>query len=277
MQDCRGLRKRAGLIRSGDYGWLSLAMILLVAAGALADPEPAPTVTVEPTGTVELAVTVELADSQVTLELPLAWDRIPDDELELFSLEAAEQSGGRAAEIYQHGFAPAAARSWFDYPFILIQSKQSGRLDLALFRELPTVKELRQNRSERIREAAGELIRNLRAEQISFDDEAYVLHVQSTVEVVTVGLVVVNSASYLSQKGVIMVHCYGLATRREQNRDLFEQVLASVCLAKGLAYQPRFSERWPLLASFDWRHWTLLAMMVIILGLLAYLVPRRRR
>ncbi len=245
--------------------WHPSVAVLLFASVALLAQEPVPT------------VPVELADTQITLEIPEDWTEIPPDELEFFSLEAAEQSGGRAAEIYQFGFAPGNARFWFGYPFILIQSKESGRLDLTQFRQLPTVDELRRNPSDSVREAAGELIRNLRVEQLYFDDNAYALNVNSRVEVEKVGLVVVRTASFLTEKGVFVVHCYGRAKHREQTQDLFDSVLASVRLPEGLAYRPLFAEKWPLLASFDWRHWSLLTIILVILGLLAFLLTRQRQ
>jgi hypothetical protein len=83
----------------------------------------------------------------VTIEIPIRWHEIPEDQLELQSLNTAEMSGGLITELYQHGYRPGEPELDFALPQILIQIRESGRLSYRPFLHLPPPEEMQGIRS----------------------------------------------------------------------------------------------------------------------------------
>ena len=79
----------------------------------------------------------------VSLEVPESWREIPPEVLEFYSLRSAEASGGRTAEIYQHGFRLGEPEADFAPPQILIQIRESGRIPYGSLLHLPPADVLR--------------------------------------------------------------------------------------------------------------------------------------
>jgi hypothetical protein len=238
--------------------WLALA---LVAATAVAAPGAAATDPNPP---------VAVYDGLMTLELPPGWHEIPPDVLEYFTLRTAEATGGRTAESYQYGFRPGDPALEFSLPQVLIQVREEGRISYGHFRRLPPPGAVAAQPASPLTDHRGSLLRDVELTGISFDRQRFCLRVDSVLDLAIEGRVVVRSTSFLTERGLLTLHCYEIEDRIDATAPVFEQIIASVRFDERIAYRPRFTDQWSS------RH-TALALFLVAAGLLAAALAARSR
>jgi hypothetical protein len=204
-------------------------------------------------------------DGHVTLEVPIEWHEIPEVQLELNSLNTVEMSGGRIAELYRHGYRPGDPESEVELPQILIQIRESGRLNYRHYLHLPPAHEIRRTH--------GSPVESLELDDAYFDHSRFLLRLTNTLGIERSGSVTVLSASFLTERGMFTLHCYTYSTQATVVAPIFERVVDSVRFDDELQYRPRFGDRWPPRPS------TLAfsAAAVLILIVLVVEIRRRRR
>jgi hypothetical protein len=218
--------------------------------------------------------TVEVYGGLATLDIPETWNEIPPDVLEFFSLQSAESSGGLMVEIYQHGFRPGNPEADFAPPQVLIQIKESGRLNYRQFLQLPPIELVRDQEAGRLDERMGPLLENLHLNEVSFDRETSSVHVANTLDLKYEGKTMVTSVSYLTERGLFTVHCYALISQHLAMKPVFNSILESVRIDESIRYRPRLSDRLPptpALISYA------IALFFAVLVLVILLIQRRRR
>ncbi len=217
---------------------------------------------------------VDVYGGLVTLEVPERWHEIPPDVLEFFSLQSAEESGGMVVEIYQHGFRPGNPEADFAPPQILIQIKESGRLSYSQFLDLPPIEVMRDKGDERLDGRMGPLLEKLRLNEVFFDRENHSIHIANTLDLKYEGKTMVTSASFLTERGLLTLHCYALISQHIAMNPVFERIIESVRIDETIRYRPRLGDRLPprpALVSYA------IALLLAILALSIHLVGRRRR
>ena len=217
---------------------------------------------------------VEVYDGLVTLEIPAGWNEIPPDVLEFFSLQSAEESGGLTVEIYQHGFRRGNPEADFLPPQILIQIKESGRLNSRQFLRLPPIEVLREQSDDRLAGRMGPLLEDRRLNEVFFDRENYSLHIKNTIDLKYEGKTMVTSVSFLTERGLFTLHCYALISQNIAMRPVFDAIIDSVRIDQSIRYHPRLGDRLPRRPALI-AYAIAIALAVVVLGL--HLAGRRRR
>ncbi len=198
-----------------------------------------------PTAPQQRLRSVTVYDGHVTLEVPAAWNEIPLEVLEFYSLRAAESSGGRMTEIYQHGFRPDDPEIDFALPQVLIQIRESGRLNYRQFLHLPSAEQLREAGEHSLAEHVGPMVRGMELGDAVFDRETFSLRLSNTLDLSFEGETAVRSVAFLTERGLFTMHFYAHASKIEGIEPLFEQIIDSVRFDEELAYRPRLSDLWP--------------------------------
>lgn len=219
---------------------------------------------------------VTLCDGLVAVTLPPGWREVPPEVLELYTVTMAEASGGRVTEVYQEAFQPEGASELVEYPRILFQVKDSGRQTYGPFLRVPSLDEVVRATGPRLDQAGSAGVSELSLDQLFFDRHRFALRVSTTLTVEGTGRVGVHTASFLTERGRLAVHCFEVMDRFGATAPLFDEVIRSVRIAPPLAYRPRLADRWPWLGALDWRFGALVGLIVILAGALAVAVGRRR-
>jgi hypothetical protein len=242
-----------GTVRAALSLGIVLMMVPAVAAGAV-DPNPA----------------VAIYDGMATLHLPEGWRAIPPNVLEYFTLRTAEATGGRTAESYQHGFRPGDPDLEFSVPQVLIQIREDGRISYGHFLRLPPIEGVAAQPASPLTDHRGSLLRELQLTGVAFDRERFRLTVDSVMDLSIEGRVVVRSASFLTERGVLTLHCYELEDRIAATAPVFETIIDSVRFDDRIAYRPRLTDQWSS------RHTAVALFVLAALLAVAALVARRR-
>jgi hypothetical protein len=214
---------------------------------------------------------VRVYDGHASLEIPSDWAELPTEVLDFLTLRAAEVSGGLTTETYQHGFRQGDPESGFELPQILIQIREDGRLPLSRFVNLPTPDEVEAESRDLVRPGRAPFLQGLALDRVSFDADRRVLRVDSTMELLVEGTTAVRSASFLTERGTFVVHCYDHASRMASSRLLFDRIIASVQFDDEIGYRLRWNDR------FTNRHRLVLLLAAAALAVLIVALVRRWR
>ena len=68
--------------------------------------------------------------------------------------------------------------------------------------------------------------------------------VDSVLDLAIEGPVLVRSASFLTERGLLTLHCYEAEDRAPEMLPVFEAIIDSVHIAESIAYRPRLGDRW---------------------------------
>jgi hypothetical protein len=214
----------------------------------------------------------QVYDGHASIEIPAGWNEMPAELLEFLSTRTAELSGGRITEYYQYGFRPAATESGFELPQVLIQIRENGRLPLSQFVNLPSFDEVDAESPGLLRDQRGPFLQRMELDGLSFDAGRTCLRVNSTMDLLVEGTTAVRSASFLTERGVFVVHCYDHASRMASSAALFDRIISSVNFDEHTAYRVRWSDRW------TGRHTSVVVFIAAVcLGLIVVALRRDRR
>lgn len=188
--------------------------------------------------------TVTVYDGLVSMEVPGDWTEISPELLDFFAIRAAESSGGRSAETYQYGFRRGTSDVGFDLPQVLIQIRESGRIPYGQFLRLPSLADVEASNGGSFDDDQGPFIKGVQLDGLAFDVERKVLLVESTLDLSIEGLTGVRTASFLTERGLFIVHCYDQVATMDMSTEVFDRIIQSVNLSDEVLYQPRWRDRW---------------------------------
>jgi len=66
--------------------------------------------------------------NQFSIYVPNNWDEIPQDILQEYVKAVSEQFPNLPKQSYEYAFQLKSAKNWLEYPYILIQVKNEGRI-----------------------------------------------------------------------------------------------------------------------------------------------------
>lgn len=236
--------------------WLTALVALLAAANAAASH---PTVR-----------EIEIYDGLVRFALPDDWLEIAPADLDELTMRAAAATAGRSVEAYQYGYVPPEFESDPWLPHILVQIRESGRIPYGRFLHLPPLDELRESSRSRFPNGLPPLVMGVAVERASFDPSTFAIRLEHALDLRFKGPVRVQTAAFLTERGLVAFHFIDRRARIEAGRAVFDAVVASVEIDPSLAYRPRLLDRWPGLPYF-------VAAGITALALAAFIAHRRSR
>lgn len=205
----------------------------------------------------------------LSMDIPEDWLEIDPLQLEELSRWAADTTGGRLVESYQHGFCPPEFEDAPLLPYILVQIRESGRLRYGAFLDLPPLGELQSDTRATFPQGLPPLVMGVAVDRVGFDRSNYSVRLEHSLELRIRGRITVLTAAFLTERGFVTLHYADRERRIDRGRELFDRIVGSVALAPEIAYHPRLSDRWPGLPFF-------IAAAVVAVALIAVLVRRRR-
>ena len=81
-------------------------------------------------------------------------------------------------------------------------------------------------------------------DSLAFDADRKVLLMDSTLDLSIEGLTGVRTASFLTERGLFIVHCYDHLAAMETSAEVFDRIIQSVAFSDDLRYRPRWRDLW---------------------------------
>jgi hypothetical protein len=211
---------------------------------------------------------VEIYDRLATVEVPADWREIDPLHLEEITMWSAEATAGRSVEVYQHGFRPQAPGDDATLPYMLVQIRESGRLRYGRFLHLQPLNEFQDQNRRSFADGIPPLVMGVAVDNVSFDPTTFSLRLEHTLDLRFKGRVTVLTAAFLTERGLLSLHFVDRERRIDDDRPLFDRIVASVTLSPAIAYRPRSTDHLPGLPFF-------VAAAIVGAALIAVLLHRR--
>lgn len=213
---------------------------------------------------------VTIYDGQFTMAIPEDWHEIDPLQLEELSMWAADATGGRLVEFYQHGFCPPEFEDDPLLPYMLVQVRESGRLRYGSFVHLAPLGEFQNDTEQTFPHGVPPLTAGVAVDRVAFDRAGYCIRLEHSLDLRVRGRVTVLTAAFLTERGLVILHYADREKRIDRGRALFDEIVDSVVISPPIAYQPRLSDRWPGLPFF-------VAAALVAAALIGFLIHRRRQ
>jgi hypothetical protein len=211
-----------------------------------------------------------------TLSLPDGWIEIPQEVLTSVRDELVRQATNAKVPKYDYGFQLETAQNWMEYPYVLVQVSNTGRVPEHQLKSMPKM-----DLNEMLKNNAADLkslMSNVTLGQMQYDETAHVVWVTYRSDVVGIGKVQGISGLIPTEKGYLQVHCYSTESNFQTYLPIFRQIVTSVAISPGLAYKPRWADNSPILSGIDWSQVAAKAIGgAIIGGLIALFAALKRR
>jgi len=183
-----------------------------------------------------------------TIVLSDDWVEIPRNVLDDLSATMARMSSA-PVQKWDYGYQLASATNWAQYPYILVQVKEEGRIRES---ELANYKKVSADMNEGLKKAEksmdGILSDSTMGETV-YDDQNHILFSTMQMNVRAIGPVLGVTAVKLTEKGAVQFMGYTLEKDASIYVPFYKKAAIDVRLPEDLVYKPRASD-----SGFDWSH-----------------------
>ncbi|MRR34094.1 hypothetical protein EG829_05235 [bacterium] len=210
-----------------------------------------------------------------TVHLPADWKPIPRHVLDAYAAAMAKLAPKAEKQTFNYGFQLAAARKWFDYPYILVQVNRTGRVPEEQLASLGRIEQAMDKGMEKTRESLSTIVENARLGKTSYEPSAHILWTGIALEVKGFGKVRGLIGSLLTENGFIQISCHARDQDFAGYLPVFEAIVRKTELDPELAYQSRGEASDQTDAGAGWTG--TLAAVALIVGLSALVYGFRRR
>jgi hypothetical protein len=179
---------------------------------------------------------------------------------------------------YDYGFQLESSKNWFEYPYILFQIKNSGRIaekDLEKMEQVSLQEKLNEHEKQVESIASG-----LQAGKMVFDKKSKIVWMGLEMNVNNVGPVSGLSAMIPTEKGLIQVSGYSLRDDYPIYEPIFRSIALSTSPVAELVYRPHWSDNVPsVIRGINWDK--VLGKAIIgaliggVIGLFSYLKKKK--
>jgi len=211
-----------------------------------------------------------------TLSLPDGWVEIPQDVLSAMRANLKRQAPSAKVPKYDYGFQLETSKNWMEYPYVLVQVSDTGRIPEHQLKSMPKI-----DLNETVKnQTAGlqSIMSNATLGKMQYDEAAHVVWIIVQIDVANAGKIQGLSGLIPTEKGIVQVHAYSTESNFQAYLPIFRQIITSTTVPPDLTYKPRWTDSIPLLSSIDWDQVAGKAIVGgVIGGLIALFVGLRRK
>jgi hypothetical protein len=214
-----------------------------------------------------------------SVTLPPGWVQAPPEALQQMETAIGELTQGSLTQRYDYGFQLASAATWFEYPYILVQVRRTGRVPEGELRQYERIQSQFRDGLEQADASLGDSVSNAIQSEIRYDETEHVLLSTVTMNVENVGVVRGLVALKLTEFGFIQMMGYATDDTFAQYVPLFTEAVRTLDVADADAYQPRLTDRAPTIWGINLGQTAIAALIGglggALIGLAKYIRKRR--
>ena len=200
---------------------------------------------------VSIASGSELKKNGFSISLPDGWVEVPRDVIDSYEKEMARLLPNAQPQHYDYVFQLESSKNWFEYPYILVQVKNTGRIPESQLEKLegyPVQESL-----DKQKKTVGSIMSNIQVGKVVYDKQNKIIWMRIESNVVDIGPISGISGMIPTEMGVIQVAGYSLKKSYLTYESTLQSVAKSVSPNLGLAYKPSWSDSLPpIVAGIDW-------------------------
>lgn len=180
-----------------------------------------------------------------TIHLPVEWHEIPKSEIDHKLNEIYSQHPNAPRDNFDYAYQLASSEDWFEYPYIMIQVRHSGKLahqPAEAFRQMKAqfIDKLKQQTDETMEQFEGSFLESASLDDrlVDWDSTNNVIWMVQRSIVENIGPVATVMAICLTETGVIRA---GLAVKESEFAKylpMYRQIVNSIQYGPTLKYKP---------------------------------------
>jgi hypothetical protein len=165
------------------------------------------------------------------------------------------------------------------YPYVLIQSRQSGRVPPHEIAKLASKKDVIEKAAQKQTKGMDGILSKLNVGEMLYDEDKHLMWLSIAMNVAGAGPVKMMGGVYFTEKGTISIYSYAKEAEFAAQANTFESIINSVSLAEDYRYKPRAADANPLLGFLQrvgggaWRG----ALIGAGVGVVIALLRRKKR
>lgn len=207
---------------------------------------------------------VVIAGNDYKITLPSNWIEIPKDVLEQY--EKAVRETTKQNINFEYGYQPSSSKSWFEYPYALVQVNRGGRLSEDQFKEHKKIERGFKEGIDKVKASAGDILSNAKMGETIYDQDAHILWSKMSMDVSGVGRANGLIAAKLTEYGTIQFMGYAKEEDFAQYEAVYRKTINSITVKESDIYKPRLSDGAPKIFSIDIEQLLIMAMIGALIG-----------
>ncbi len=209
-----------------------------------------------------------------TVTLPQGWTQIPTDVIDRQMRALNDVTGAKMPQKFVDGFQPAG-RPWFQYPYILVQAKETGPISEEQLRTMKSFQSGLQKGLDETKKKLSSVISESSLGETVYDPSNKCVWISFSMNAVNVGAIKAVTCGFLTRKGMVAFNCYARTADFDQRLAEFNSILATVRISDDMQYQPGLGRR-----GFDlsqvMRSGLIGGMAGAVIGLVMWLMKKKK-
>ena len=186
-----------------------------------------------------------------SITIPDGWIEMSRNIIDTFENEVSKQAPNFKKQHYDYGFQLESSNNWFEYPYILVQIQDIGRIPENQLEKLE--KYSFKDTIDKSKKDLSSLASNIQVGEMYYDKQEKIIWMRLEMNVVNIGIVSGLSGMVPTEKGFIQVVGYSLQNDFSNNEHIFRSVSMSVLPEPDLVYKPKWSDNLPhVISKIDW-------------------------
>lgn len=200
---------------------------------------------------VSMADGSELKKNGFSISIPEGWVEMPRDVIDAYEKEIARLAPNAPPQHYDYGFQLGSSKNWFEYPYILVQMKNTGRIPERQLEKLEGYS-IEQN-LDKHKKALSSIMSDIQTGKMVYDKQTRMIWMRIEANIADIGPISGVSGMVPTENGLIQVIGYSLRENYPTYEAIFQSVALSVSPESWLAYKPKWSDRLPpAVTGIDW-------------------------
>jgi len=185
------------------------------------------------------------------ITIPDGWIEMPRNIIDTFENEVSKQAPNVKKQHYDYGFQLESSNNWFEYPYILVQIQDIGRIPENQLEKLEKYS-FKDTIDERKKDLSS-LASDIEVGKMYYDKQEKIIWMRLEMNVVNIGIVSGLSGMVPTEKGFIQIVGYSLQNDFSNNEHIFRSVSMSVLPEPDFVYKPKWSDNLPpVISRIDW-------------------------
>jgi len=186
-----------------------------------------------------------------SISLPDGWVEIPRGAIDSYEKTVAELAPNAPAQHYDCGFQLESGKNWFEYPYVLIQVKNIGRIPESQLEKLEGVS--LQKTLDDQKDRLSTIMSGAQAGKMIYDRQNRMIWMRMEFNVRDVGPVTGICGMIPTEKGFIQVNGYCAKNIYSRYEQILRAIATSMTPDPALIYKPKWSDSLPaVVTGIDW-------------------------
>jgi hypothetical protein len=203
--------------------------------------------------------------------LPDGWVEIPRNVIDSYEKGVAKAAPNAKLQHYDYGFQLSGSKKWLDYPYVLIQVKNIGRIPESQLEKMEKISAPK--KVEKLKDDYSSVMSNMQVGKMVYDKQNSIVWMRGEADVKDAGPISVIAGMVLTEKGFIQVNAYCATKDDPKYESLFRSIVLSVRPDHALLNKSTYSDSYSSTAT-DWDDVTSKALKGIIGGGIGFLIFR---